>query len=52
MMLGQQEEPLQRKALSWLRKSFPLEKREVKSMDGASIQAKHTRFITSVQTAS
>ena len=52
LLLGQLEEPLQRKDLSWLRKSFPLEKREVKSMDGESIQAKHTRFITSVQTAS
>jgi len=42
MMLGQQEEPLQRKALSWLRKSFKAEKREGKSMNGISSLAKHT----------
>ena len=51
-MLWQQEESLQWKDLSWLRKSYPVEKREGKGLNGASIQAKHTGLITSVPTAS
>ena len=37
---------------SWLGKSFPIEKREGKSIDGTSIHANQTGFDTSVRTAS
>ena len=51
-MPGRQEVSIQRTDTSWLGKSFPIEKREGKSMDGTSIHAKHSGLDTSVRTAS
>ena len=52
LMLGQQEEDVQWTEPPWLGKSFTIEKREGKSMDGTKIHAKHSDLDTSVRIAS